>query len=132
MHFGGSAGLQACEKLALTGGLQSLCGKGQKSISTSLFDFQFCWSDAVCAILQKIQAVEIEVATQALQPREVASDFAFDFLGAPSRLVRVGLCNERSARKHAPISPPVQFPEIRLSYLRLRGVRRCGNSNSSS
>jgi hypothetical protein len=49
-------------------GLKSPCGKGQKLISTSLFDFRFCWSNATCAVLQKIQSVEIEVATQALKP----------------------------------------------------------------
>ena len=53
--------------------LKSLCGNAQKSISTSLFDFHSCWSDATCAILQKIQAVEIGVLTQTLKlrpPRE--------------------------------------------------------------
>ena len=49
--------------------LKGLCGNMQKSISTCLFDFQFCWSNATCSILQKIQPVEIEVATQTLKLR---------------------------------------------------------------
>jgi hypothetical protein len=48
--------------------LKSLCGNLQKSISTSLLHFRFCRSDLTYALLQKIQAVEIEVATQALKP----------------------------------------------------------------
>ncbi len=41
----------------------------QKSISTSLFSFHFCCNDSSYSLPQKIQAVEIEVATQALKPR---------------------------------------------------------------
>jgi hypothetical protein len=43
---------------------KSLCRNRRNAIPTSLFDFHIRWSDATYTILQKMQPVEIEVATQ--------------------------------------------------------------------
>jgi hypothetical protein len=38
-----------------------VCGKEQQSIYTSLFDFQFSWTNATFEAFQKIQSTEIGV-----------------------------------------------------------------------
>src|ERR1039457_556060 len=48
---------------------RSLGRSPEKSISTSLFDLDFYWSDATYANLQEIQAVEIGAMTQTPEGR---------------------------------------------------------------
>jgi len=74
----------------------------QNAFFTSLFDFQLCRGIATCAILQKIQTVEIGVAKQTLAPRRCPgfSDWRLNI-----KLVEKEACHLTCATLRRPVRP---------------------------